>query len=291
MNALSEPADASTDPLLHYRTGSQYRFYQNASSISHDQFPYAEALLESGPLNRPLQQGAPGQVWQPNPASTFTTPASTGKASLNNYSFNAASEVLLWRAIPSETYPLGLVHAGTAAVPIYYPANTLYKNSVKDESRNQVITYTNAEGKVILKRIQVTAGANPVVNDSNFASTYYIYDSFGQLVCVLPPEAVKNLAAQYYHAASTDATKNSFLNLWAFRYRYDSQLRMVQKKMPGAKPVYMVYDTRGRAVLTQDGNQRNVAAREWTFTKYDAFNRPIATGKYNDIDSLKCVTG
>lgn len=288
-NALSDPANSSSDPLIQYRSGNQYLFYQNAVSIAHDQYPYAETLLEAGPLNRPLQQGAPGQVWQPNPSSTFTSPASTGKASLNNYSFNGANEVLLWRYIPSETYPLGLVHAGTAAAPVYYPANTLYKNQVKDENRNQVITYTNSEGKVVLKRVQAAAGANPSVNDSYFASTYYIYDNFGQLVCVLPPEAVKNLATQYHHAAATEATKNAFLNLWAFRYRYDAQLRMVQKKMPGAKPTYTVYDTRGRIVLTQDGNQRSVASREWTFTKYDAFNRPVATGKYYNTDSLSVL--
>jgi RHS repeat-associated protein len=38
----------------------------------------------------------------------------------------------------------------------------------------------------------------------------------------------------------------------------------------------MVYDKRDRLVLTQDGNQRQ--DNQWTFTKYDALNRPVLTG-------------
>jgi hypothetical protein len=38
----------------------------------------------------------------------------------------------------------------------------------------------------------------------------------------------------------------------------------------------MVYDKRDRLVLTQDGNQRQ--DNHWTFTKYDALNRPVLTG-------------
>ena len=51
---------------------------------------------------------------------------------------------------------------------------------------------------------------------------------------------------------------------------------MTEKKVPGAEPVYMVYDQRDRLVLTQDGNQR--AQGKWLFTKYDALNRPVFTG-------------
>src|SRR5688500_6247560 len=51
---------------------------------------------------------------------------------------------------------------------------------------------------------------------------------------------------------------------------------MIMKQVPGADPVYMVYDARDRLVLTQDGNQRLDSM--WTFTKYDALNRPILTG-------------
>ncbi len=73
------------------------------------------------------------------------------------------------------------------------------------------------------------------------------------------------------------------LNNFAFLYTYDVRKRMSQKQVPGAKPVYMVYDNRDRLALTQDGNQRtdasgSITKKEWTFTKYDAFNRPVLTG-------------
>jgi len=66
------------------------------------------------------------------------------------------------------------------------------------------------------------------------------------------------------------------LDNWCFQYRYDARKRMVQKRVPGADWVYMVYDNRDRLVLTQDGNQR--ANNLWSFTKYDEWNRPILTG-------------
>jgi RHS repeat-associated protein len=49
-----------------------------------------------------------------------------------------------------------------------------------------------------------------------------------------------------------------------------------RKVLNPAQPVYMVYDKRDRLVLTQDGNQRQ--DNQWTFTKYDALNRPVLTG-------------
>jgi RHS repeat-associated protein len=68
------------------------------------------------------------------------------------------------------------------------------------------------------------------------------------------------------------------LNTWAFQYKYDGRNRMIEKKVPGADWVYMVYDDRDRLVLTQDGEQRKV--NKWMFTKYDALNRPVYTGLY-----------
>jgi RHS repeat-associated protein len=58
---------------------------------------------------------------------------------------------------------------------------------------------------------------------------------------------------------------------------------MIIKKLPGADPVFMVYDKRDRLVAVQDGNSRankngNAADPLWVFTKYDAFNRPVVTG-------------
>jgi RHS repeat-associated protein len=291
IDALQNPSNNSTDEQLRYRSGKQYNFYQSGGLIAADQYPYAETVFEPSALTRPLQQGAPGAVWQPNTTGTYQAPASTGKAVLFSYELNASNEVLRWRHVTNANYPLGLIDAGTTTAPAYYAPNKLYKNRIKDENRNETITYTDTDGKIILKRVQVAPGNNLQINDVNFASTYYIYDDFGQLVCVLPPEATRNLATQYHNTEATDSTKNIFLDRWAFRYKYDDLFRMVRKKIPGAKPVYMVYDIRNRLVLAQDGNQRSNPAREWTFTKYDALNRPVSTGKYLSKDSLDVLQG
>ncbi len=71
----------------------------------------------------------------------------------------------------------------------------------------------------------------------------------------------------------------ALLEQYAFRYDYDKRGRMIEKKVPGAAPVYLVYNLRDQPILTQDGNQRNLAGSEkWSFTKYDAFGRVIMSG-------------
>jgi RHS repeat-associated protein len=74
------------------------------------------------------------------------------------------------------------------------------------------------------------------------------------------------------------------LDNFAFQYQYDSRHRMTHKKVPGADWVYMVYDDRDRVVMTQDGEQRKLNG--WSFTKFDAFNRPIMTGIYHHPTTL-----
>lgn len=267
---------------------NQSTFYQNLVGAGDGSAAFSVSTMEDSELGRVLKQGAPGQSWQPDGVNTYNSSDHSVKYALES---NDANEVLLWTSqLPSEEYTTvatnayGKVNAGVAPTPVYYAANSLLKKKTKDEEGNQVIEYSDKLGRTILKRVQAIAGS-PSTTDSNkdlnFASTYYIYDDFGNLICVIPPEATSRLATEYFQAGSTDASKNDFLKRWAFRYRYDGRNRMILKQVPGAEPVYMVYDKRDRLVLTQDGNQRSGvtnAIKYWTFTKYDEFNRPILTG-------------
>ncbi|ELR68726.1 Hypothetical protein C900_05909 [Fulvivirga imtechensis AK7] len=62
-----------------------------------------------------------------------------------------------------------------------------------------------------------------------------------------------------------------------YSYKYDNRSRIVEKRIPGQDPFYMVYDPLDRLVLAQDGNQRK--NNRWTFTKYDQLSRAILEGE------------
>ncbi|MCW5910627.1 MAG: fibronectin type III domain-containing protein, partial [Cyclobacteriaceae bacterium] len=257
-----------------YATGSnaQYQFYQSTAKVAIDTKPYAETIFEPSPLNRALKQGAPGTTWQPDGTHSYASTDHTVKFA---HEFNTTNEVLLWTyTSPDANNPFGKVNSGTSGT--YYAANQLFKNKTKDEQGHEVIEYKDKEGKVILKKVQADTGA------TEWSQTYYVYDDFGNKVCVIQPEGVSRLDTAYF--GKTDAQKNTFLEKWAFRHRYDTRRREVMKQVPGAAPVYIVYDKRDRPVLTQDGNQRT--KKEWSFTKYDQLNRPVMTGIYTHTDSV-----
>ncbi len=289
-NALIDPATTATTELDKYRSGKQYQFYQTGGLLASDQYPYSRTVFEASPLNRVIKQGAPGLDWQPDAVNTYLSTDHTIKFA---YELNEASEVLKWTyTAPTTSYPFGTLSASSSGIADYYPANELSRSRTKDEQGNVVITYTDREGQMVLRRVQAATGSPSTTDtnkDVNFASTYYIYDIYNKLVCVIQPEGTKALGTEYFPIAKTEANKQDFLKLWAFRYAYDGRGRMIQKKVPGADPVYMVYDARNRLVLTQDGNQRALASKEWTFTKYDALNRPALTGKYLDNGDLPTV--
>ncbi len=259
---------------------SQVTFYQNLVGATDASNAFSITKMENSELNRVLKQGAPGAAWQPDNSAYAIA---TDRSIKMTQELNVTGEVLLWTyTAPTAGYPLGLVNAGTSnASRNYYTLNTLSKKRTKNEQQNEVIEYIDKSGKTILKRVQFTAG-NPAIDDVNYASTYYIYDDYNNLVTVLPPEAIKAITkATSDYFGKTDTEKESLLSRWAFRYVYDGRSRMTMKQVPGALLVYMVYDNRDRLILTQDGVQRSGATnatKYWNFTKYDELNRPILTG-------------
>ncbi len=271
-NALKDPSTGV------YTSGKQYQFYQTGGLLPLDTKPYAETRFEPSPMNRPLEQGAPGVDWQPDATDTY---ASTDRTAKKTYQVvNSATEVRRWTySYPAANSPelLGLVNADSTGSPVFYQVKKLYRNRSKDEDRNEVIEYLDNEGRIVLKRVQAVASPS-AIDDTQYASTYYIYDDFGNLVCVLPPEASKRITAEYI--GQTNTAKETFLRRWAFRYRYDERGRLIRKQVPGAGQVIMIYDDLDRMVLTQDSVQRAKTTREWTFTKYDVYARPVLTGKY-----------
>lgn len=270
---------ASDDNEGMYRSAAVSEQQTYYSTQYNDAFGVSKSIFDDSPLNRVIEQGAPGSTWQPDGTNSYESGDHTIKSW---WETNAEYEVRRWTYTePSAAYPLGLVNAiSSDGVSLdYYPPGSLYKTKTKDENGHEVIQYTDKNGQTILKRVQVQSGVQ-TVDDTHYASTYYIYDDFGNLVTVIQPEGVQNLLGEFL--GLSESVRNEYLKKWAFRYVYDGRKRMVIKQVPGADPIYMVYDKRNRLVLTQDGNQRNKPVKEWSFTKYDAIDRTVLTGIYAD---------
>jgi hypothetical protein len=167
----------------------------------------------------------------------------------------------------------GVVPAfGTYTSTATYAAGLLYKNITIDEHGKQVIEFKDKDGKLILKKVQLTATDDTGTGKGHtgWLCTYYIYNDLNNLCCVIQPKGVELIASTW---ALTDAT---ILAEQCFRYEYDKRSRMIMKKVPGAGEVYMVYDSFDRLKMTQDANLR--AANKWMITLYDVQNRPELTG-------------
>jgi len=246
----------------------QSAFYSGLINATDGIKAFAITDFEPSPLNRVLKQGAPGAAWQPDDA------LATNDHSIKLvYGTNtAADNVRMW-TVNSD---------GSPASTTTYPENSLFKTTTWDENNpndgntttSRTEEFKDKQGNVVLKR-----SYNGAVNPVEKLSTYYVYDDFDLLRVVIPP-----LANGDGESVAT------VLNDLCYQYIYDSRKRMTVKKLPGADPVYMVYDLRDRLVATQDGVQRAKSPDEWIFTKYDALNRPIITGVYKVTDGTSHAT-
>src|SRR5690606_37454111 len=241
----------------------QQQFYQVANTIATTDFAFSYTDYEDSPLNRTRSDLAAGESWAGNAGTQDQ------KAIRIERSVNAANEILLLKYDDDS----GLIIDPAQ----HYGEGKLTKIVRFDENQHMIEEFSDKQGRTIAKKVEAPGGA--------WAFTHYVYDHAGNLVTVLPPVAVEQLNAspsEYFGKATVD--QESFLKRWAFRYSYDERKRIVKKQVPGAEPLFLVYDHLDRLVLTQDGNQR--ADNQWTFTKYDALNRPILTGIYTHSSSL-----
>jgi RHS repeat-associated protein len=265
VHAGSSDGTFKTDPF-----GSQKTFYQSgyksatgAAMLEGEQFFYSQTQYEASPLNRVQQTLAPGNSW---------VGSGRGVQTLNLFN-TAADAVRIW-TITSDP----LTYAGedlTTNIPLTttsYNPGTLSKQVTLDEDGKAVVTYTDLEGRLVLKKVQVAATVPSDYSGLNgFLSTYYIYDELGRLSFVVPPKAVEGLQGDW-----NVASRPTLVSELCFRYSYDGRGRTIGKKVPGAAWVYLVYDSRDRLVFEQNGWQR--ARAQWSTTLYDALNRVVQTG-------------
>jgi RHS repeat-associated protein len=244
----------------------QSLFYSDANANSPikgqgDTYYYGKTEFEASPLSRVTKSTSPGNSF---------VGASRGIA-IKRWHNTLTDDVKIW-TVTNVVNSLG-TYAATS-----YPAAVLDKTITVDEHGKQMIEFADKEGKVILKKIQLTATADNGSGSgyTGWLCTYYIYDNLNNLRCVIQPAGVAALPGASW------ITTASILTDQCFRYEYDQRNRVIRKKIPGAGEVWMVYDALDRLVMTQDANMRTAAQKKWAYTVYDDKNRPIATGLLTD---------
>jgi RHS repeat-associated protein len=239
---------------------------------------FSLTVFEPSPLNRVIEQGAPGASWQPN--STNIDLSHTNRVayktndSTDINTISSTNKVMLYNVTIASDGKRTLVNAGTNA----YATGQLYVTETKDENwqagdgRFGVIQeFKDKEGRVVLKRF-----FNKKPNLTlEMLSTYYVYDEFGNLCYVLPPGALPD-------GGTISSTTMQHL---CYQYRYDDRKRLVEKSLPGVGKVLMVYNSLDQVVMTQDAIQRKNDNQQWMVTKYDAFGRVVVTGLYTHTGS------
>ncbi|NPD86847.1 hypothetical protein HNS38_18945, partial [Lentimicrobium sp. L6] len=216
-------------------------YYHNYFSTGDGFSAFADKEFDGSPLDRVVKQGSPGAAWQLSETS--------GHFIEYKYLSNSSS---------AETFPILKVEVGNLVNSgEVFSTNTLFKTITIDEDGNENVDYKDFENRVIVK-----------CGEEN-TKTYYVFDDLGLLRYIVP-----TLAALKCNGSSVPTEDE--INALCYYYEYDHRNRMILKKLPGASPVYLVYNKRDQLILSQDGNQRPYD--KWSFTKYDVFNRPIING-------------
>ncbi|TXJ29020.1 MAG: hypothetical protein E6Q24_04910 [Chitinophagaceae bacterium] len=230
-------------------------------------FFYGQTKYEASPLNRVSETFAPGNSWVGTIGETLDANRRSVKI---KYLTNTANDgVRIW-TVNSVAVGSWATFTSNAA----YAAGELTKTITIDENGQQAIEFRDKQGHTILKKIQVSGSGDDgsgVGHTNDWLCTYYMYDDLGRLRCVLQPQGVKNISANW-------VLVNTLIEQ-GFRYEYDEKNRLIMKRVPGngvGTETLMIYDARDRLVMTQDGNMR--LSNRWVVTKYDELNRPVETG-------------
>ncbi len=189
----------STDDLLTQIEG-QYLSKYPTDLTSSSPNPYSEKRFEASPLNRVLEQAAPGEDWAMNNGHTIKF----------DYQANGFEEVKQF----SVSHPNNNTEQTELVYDGYYPINELYKTITKDENwtlgdNNNHTTeeFKNKQGQVVLKRTYASIGVG-TSSEAEMHDTHYVYDRYGNLTYVIPPEAADKIIETGSQGFSTDSQTN-----------------------------------------------------------------------------------
>ncbi len=289
------------------KTNQASFFNASSDKIADDAMPWSTTTIERSPLKRVLDKNSPGSAWE-------------NKRTRYEYTFNTSGDnVLEWEITGNGELKLTSSH--------YYSANTLSVSIIKDSdwtsgNDHTTRTYTNHLGQTILQRSykgsetydtysvydeqgnlrfivppkavnELLTGGAASIDDTKVltstqtfpsgfaANTTYYYMPGATITLPAGRTFTNGFSLKPYPLNASMVAGLLYIN------EYDERNRLVSKKVPGAEPVFYVYDNTGRLILSQDGNQR--LSDQWTFTKYDQFDRPVLTGIVTDTRSREAL--
>ncbi|HLY68678.1 MAG TPA: DUF6443 domain-containing protein, partial [Puia sp.] len=231
-------------------------FYNNFFS-NNEGFYYSNTTYDASPLNRVMKETAPGNSW---------TGSNIGVR--KDYTFNTSLDSI-------QNWTIGNNLTDTPIVNGVYAAGTLALLITTDENENKVFEYKDKDGKLIMKKVQISDTLNN--GYIGWLCTYYVYDVFNRLRTVLSPKAVQ------YSWSNSWKTNATVRNELCFQYNYDSSGKMITKRVPGAGEMDMVYDARNRLVMSQDSMLRQNG--EWNVIAYDSLDRTIKTAVWTNSNN------
>ena len=208
-----------------------------------DPMAYQEIIYEQSSLDRASYTTGPGQAWY-----------NAGRKVKNNYFTNTEKGSLACVLYTIQDDQQSILNKG------FYPKSELVVIQTTDEDDHVNYEFKDKQGRVVLKR---------VMDGSKMLDTYFVYDDFGRLRYVLPPDASQRLST----ANSSWNINHELLQQTAYYYQYDRRGNCVIKKLPGCKAILMKYDMADRLIFSQDGNQ--YGKKEWSLFLYDAFGRHV----------------
>ncbi len=227
-------------------------------AYSNDVRPFTQPVYERSPLARLLRQFGPGERWFGADAATdigYEVNSADGERSCICFSVTDTPD--------KQGGAVTISCAVSSSGSIYYHPGELMVQKTTDEDGNTALTFTDSYGRTVLSRRII---------DGGYADTYSVYDSYGNLTAVLPPE----LSARISGAVSMTTGQSDLLDKYAYIYTYDQWGHMLTKKIPGCEPVIYQYDISGRVVMWQDGNLR--ARNLWHFDVADVYGRQCVSG-------------
>lgn len=239
---LSVPCSVANGPI------SRRDFLGKSSSEYDDSLAFRESQYELSPSAEAVRILQPGVAFSKRPYIT-------------SFAGNRQSDAMYrcQRFVPSSDYTFRTLGS--------YADGELAVVKTVDADNRTVLTFTDWKGNKVLER-HVLDGSRGVTAD-----TYYVYDALGKLRFVLPP-ALDGMTET--GGNSWDIRSCVPLRQYAYFYRYDDRMLLVEKKLPGADPVYYINDITGNAVFSQDGNLRK--GNRWNFSIPDRFGRTAVEG-------------